>query len=399
MREFRAEFDFFRHQPACIYLDNAATMHKPAAVITAQNNFYQQYNANVHRGAHRISQHATLHFEQARDTIAEAFHAQRREEIIWCSGATAGLNQLAFGLMGTVLHPGDRILLTALEHHANIVPWQFFAEQYGIHIDVIPLMKGNRLDLTAYQQLLQRKPKVVSIAHVSNVLGHVQPIAQMLADAKACGAITVVDAAQGISYQWPDLQQLACDFLVCSGHKLFGPTGIGVLYGRYDLLNQLRPLLYGGEMIQRVSFRGTELNQLPYRLEAGTPNIAGAIGFAAAIRWLQQWDWPAMQKHKQALLQQLWHGLAAISSIELLSEATENAGIVAFNIQHEHPADVAALLDQQNVATRAGTHCAMPLFEALACKGAVRMSLAAYNTADEIEQALAAVGQAIEILQ
>lgn len=395
---FRAEFAFFKQQPDWIYLDNAATMHKPAAVIAAEAEFYQTVNANVHRGAHQLSQQATQKFEQARDTVALYLNARLREEIIWCSGATAALNQLAYGLMSAVLQPGDRVLISALEHHANIVPWQFHCQQRGVLLDVIPLDANHQLDVAEYQRLLALKPKVVSVAQVSNVLGHIQPIAVMVQQAKAAGAITIIDGAQGILLQQPDVQRLDCDFYVFSGHKIYGPTGIGVLYGKLPTLELLRPLLYGGEMIQQVSFSGTTLNQLPYRLEAGTPNIAGAIGLAAALCWLQQWDHHAIAAHKQQLLQQLYQGLQQFPAIELISQQQHNAGIVAFNIKAEHHSDVAALLDQQHIAVRAGTHCAMPLFAAIGKAGAVRMSLAAYNSPQEIDRTLSAVSNVLEIL-
>jgi selenocysteine lyase/cysteine desulfurase len=263
---------------------------------------------------------------------------------------------------------------------------------------VIPLDAQQQLDLTEYQRLLALNPKVVSIAQVSNVLGHIQPIAAMVQQAQAIGAITIIDGAQGILLQQPDVQKIDCDFYVFSGHKIYGPTGIGVLYGKLPKLELLRPQLYGGEMIQQVSFSGTTLNQLPYRLEAGTPNIAGAVGLGAALRWLQQWDQIALRQHKQQLLQQLYHGLQQFADIEFISQLQNNAGIVAFNVKGEHHSDVAALLDQQQIAVRAGTHCAMPLFAAIDKVGAVRMSLAAYNSPQEIDRTLVAVSQVLEIL-
>lgn len=396
---FRAEFAFFQQQPDWVYLDSAATMHKPAAVIHAELAFYQRDNSNVHRGAHQLSQQATTLFEQARDQIASALNAKRREEIIWTSGATQALNILASGLMGTVLKPGDRILLTALEHHANIVPWQFYCQQHGVLIDVVPLTENHQLDVAAYQQLLELKPKVVAVAEVSNVLGTIQPLEKMINLAKAAGAITVIDGAQGVVLARPDLQALGADFYVFSGHKLYGPTGIGVLYGRYELLNLLQPLCYGGEMIQSVSFSGTTLNQLPYRLEAGTPNIAGAIGLATAMRWLNSFDNAALAAHKQQLFTELYQGCLAIKGLELLSPQQHNAGILALNIKDEHPTDVAALLNEQKIAVRAGTHCAMPLFQTLQLPGAVRLSLAAYNNSQDIKRTLQALEQSVELLQ
>lgn len=396
---FRAEFAFFQHHPAWVYLDNAASTQKPGAVLQSMQQFYQQDYSNVHRGAHGLSQRATALFEKARADIAAFFNAASPCEIIWTAGATAALNQLAFGLTGTILQQGDCILLTALEHHANIVPWQFHSAAFGVEIAVVPLTANNHLDSAAFAALLaEKKPKVVSFTHVSNGLGHVSPLTQMLTQAKQHGAVTIVDGSQGVSYEKVDVQALDCDFYLCSAHKLYGPTGIGVLYGKTAMLEQLRPLHYGGEMIKQVSFSKTSFNQLPYRLEAGTPNIAGAIGFAAAINWYQQFDIHAIQAYKQQLLLQLWQGVHAIPGIELLSTVENNAGIVSLNLQNEHPADVAVLLDQQKIAVRAGTHCAMPLFQALQKPGAVRLSLAPYNTEAEIAQTLQALATAADLL-
>ncbi|MEO3679661.1 cysteine desulfurase [Rheinheimera sp. FR7-31] len=395
---FRRQFAFFRHHSDWVYLDNAATMHKPDAVTEAISRFYQQDNSNVHRGAHSLSQQATAQFEQARHTIARYINAQYDHEVIFTSGATAGLNQLAFGLMPTVLKPGDRILLTQLEHHANIVPWQLHCQRHGVIIDVVPLNNERQLDLNAYQQLLALKPKLVSFSHISNVLGHIQPVQQMVALAKAAGAITVVDGAQGVVYQQPDMQQLGCDFYVFSGHKLYGPTGIGVMYGKTHWLEQLTPLYGGGEMIDSVSFVNTTFNNLPFRLEAGTPNIAGVIGLAAAINWLQQYNNTQIIEHKSLLLNAFFQGARQIKGVAILSMPVHNAGIVALNVDGEHPSDVADLLNQQKVAVRAGQHCAMPLFDYLALSGAVRVAFAAYNTLDDVNQCLLALEQAVEIL-
>ena len=396
---FRAEFAFFQHHPDWVYLDNAASTQKPAAVLQSMQQFYQQDYSNVHRGAHALSQRATSLFEQARADIAAFFNAASPSEIIWTSGATAALNQLAFGLTGTLLQQGDCILLTALEHHANIVPWQFHTAAIGAEIAVVPLLANHHLDMAAYAALLaEKKPKIVSFTHVSNGLGHITPLNDMIALAKKHGALTIIDGSQGVSYERVDVQALDCDFYLCSAHKLYGPTGIGVLYGKTAMLEQLKPLHYGGEMIKQVSFTKTSFNQLPYRLEAGTPNIAGAIGFAAAINWYRRFDINALQAYKQQLLQQLWQGVQAIPGIELLSTVENNAGIVSLNLQNEHPADVAVLLDQQKIAVRAGTHCAMPLFQALQQPGAVRLSLAPYNTEAEIGQTLQALTTAAELL-
>jgi len=398
IQPFRQQFAFFQQQPDWVYLDNAATMHKPQVVIDAVTEFYLRHNSNVHRGAHQLSQHATALFEQARNTVARYINAQHLHEVIFCSGATAALNQIAFGLMHTVLQPGDRILLTQLEHHANIVPWQLHCQRFGVIIDVVPLTAEHQLDLEAYQQLLQLKPKVVSFSHISNVLGHIQPVAEMVALAKAANAITVIDGAQGIVYQQPDVQLLDCDFYVFSGHKLYGPTGIGVLYGKTAQLARLTPIFAGGEMIDSVSFVNTTFNKLPFRLEAGTPNIAGALGLSAAIEWLQKFNNQQMLQHKSLLLKEFYNGLRTIKGIDILSSPVHNAGIVALNVDSEHPADVAELLNQQKVAVRSGQHCAMPLFSYLARHGAIRCSFAAYNTLDDVNRCLLALEQAVEIL-
>ncbi|MGI5309708.1 aminotransferase class V-fold PLP-dependent enzyme [Rheinheimera sp. WS51] len=395
---FRRQFPFFTEQSNWVYLDNAATMQKPQQVLDAIAKFYAKDNSNVHRGAHSLSQQATQSFEDARTSIAQYINASLPEEVIFCSGATAALNQIAFGLMHTVLQPGDRILLTQLEHHANIVPWQLHCQRHGVIIDVVPLTAENKIDLEAYKQLLLLKPKVVSFCHISNVLGHIQPAMEMIALAKAEDAITVIDGAQGIVHEQPNMQLLDCDFYVFSGHKLYGPTGIGVLYGKYKQLQQLTPIFAGGEMIDQVSFASTSFNQLPFRLEAGTPNIAGAIGLATAIKWLQNVNQNEIKQHKLLLTQHLHCGLARIQGIDILSSPIHNAGIVTFNVVGEHHSDVAELLNQQKIAVRAGQHCAMPLFSYLQQRGAVRCSLAAYNTFEDVNQCLFALEQAMEIL-
>lgn len=395
---FRGQFAFFQHNPGWVYLDNAATMHKPEAVVNALTAFYQRNNSNVHRGAHTLSQNATRAFEQARDDIAAFINAGERQQIIFCSGATAALNQIAFGLMHTLLQPGDRVLITALEHHANIVPWQLHCARFGVILDVVPLNSAHQVDQQAYVSLLANKPKVVSISHISNVLGHIQPIAKMISQAKAAGAMTVVDGAQGIVHDRIDVQALDADFYVWSGHKIYGPTGIGVLYGKTSALELLTPIFGGGEMISEVQFSHSLFNNLPFRLEAGTPDIAGAIGLAAAANWLQSFNINEIKIYKSMLLKQFFEGLNKIPGLDILSAPVHNAGIVALNVQGEHPADVAELLNQQAVAVRGGQHCAMPFFSQLKLAGAVRFSFAPYNNEQDVATSLQALAQAVEIL-
>lgn len=394
----RQQFPFFTAHPDWIYLDNAATLHKPQVVLDAMDQFYVSQNSNVHRSAHGLSQQATAAFEAARTTVAQFLNARFSHEIIWTSGTTAGFNQLVFGLLGPVLQSGDRVLISSMEHHANIVPWHIHAKPFGVELDVVPLTADHRFDLIAFEELLKLKPKVVSISHVSNALGHIQPIADIVRLAKAAGAIVILDGAQGIVWEKVDVQVLDVDFYLFSGHKLYGPTGIGVLYGKTEYLELLRPLLGGGEMIKTVSFLGSSWNDLPYRLEAGTPNMAGAIGLAAAILWLQQQDLSVFQQHKKALLQRFYEGCRQIPALELLSGPTTNAGIVALNLKNEHPADLSTLLDQQKIAVRSGTHCAMPLFQALNSAGSVRFSFACYNNFDEVDRTLTALATAVELL-
>lgn len=397
--EFRQHFPFFQSQPDWIYLDNAATTHKPQQVIAAELAFYQQANSNVHRGAHQLSQQATALYEDARETVKSFLNARYREEIIFTSGTTAAFNQLAFGLMHSLLKPGDRILISTLEHHANIVPWQLHCLTQGVILDVVPLDSQLMPDLEAYQALLTLKPKVVSLTQVSNALGHILPLQQMLSAAKAAGAITIVDGAQGIAWQVPDLQQYPADFYCFSGHKLYGPTGIGVLYGKKALLEQLKPLLGGGEMISEVSFQQSSFAALPARLEAGTPNIAGAIGLAAAIRFVQRFDASQINQYKSLLLNQFYVGLQQIPGLLLLSSPQQSAGIISLNLEHEHPSDLAMLLNEQRIAVRAGSHCAMPLFSLLGVSGAVRFAFAPYNLLSDVERTLQALVQSVEILR
>lgn len=395
---FRQHFPFFSAQPGWIYFDNAATTHKPLAVLEALEHFYRQQNSNVHRGAHQLSQTATMLYEQARSCVQTYVNAAEASEIIFTSGTTAALNQLAFGLMHTVLKPGDRVLISALEHHANIVSWQLHCQRFGVILDVIPLDNRYQLDLDAYTERLTHKPKVVSLTQVSNALGSILPLQKMLLAAKEAGAITIVDGAQGIVWEKPDVQQLAADFYCFSGHKLYGPTGIGVLYGKKALLDRLTPIFGGGEMIEEVSFAGSSFTHLPAKLEAGTPNIAGAIGLSAAIDFINKFDVQQIKSYKILLLNKFYDGVQQIPGLTVLSPLEHNAGIVTLNLQGEHPADLATLLNEQQIAVRAGKHCAMPLFALMTTAGAVRFSFAPYNTLSEVEQCLNALTQAVEIL-
>ncbi|MFB2651334.1 cysteine desulfurase [Shewanella seohaensis] len=382
--------------PLC-YLDTAATSQKPQSVLDAMAQYYLNDNANVHRAAHQLSARATSSYEKVRDELQGFINAKRREEIIFTHGTTESINLVAYGLTPQIA-AGDLILIDTAAHHANIVPWQELAKRTGAIIKPIPLDRDGRLDRHAYQALLALKPKVVALCHVSNALGTVNPVVELVLQAKAQGAITLVDGAQAVAHLSLDMAAIDCDFYVFSGHKMYGPTGIGVLYGRFDKLDTLMPLLTGGEMIKRVSFDGTEFGSLPNRLEAGTPPISEVIGLGAAIRFLQQYLTPEIQAHEAELLQYLQHQLRTLGDVHLYAAHSDNLGAVAFNLGDEHHQDVGILLDQQGVAVRCGHHCAMPLMQSLNLKGCCRASIGIYTNKADIDRFIAALVSVKDLL-
>ena len=396
--------------PLC-YLDTAATSQKPQAVIDAMTEYYQLNNANVHRAAHQLSARATQQYESVRQQVAEFIHAQRQDEIIFTHGTTESINMVAYGLTSQI-KPNDVILVDTAAHHANIVPWQELAKRTGAVIKPIPLTTNAQLDITAFDQLLALKPKVVTLCHVSNALGTLNPVNELVAKAKAVGALTLVDGAQAIAHLPVDVQLIDCDFYVFSGHKMYGPTGVGVLYGRYTELDKLTPMLTGGEMIKTVSFEQTEFGALPNRLEAGTPAIAEVIGLGAAIHFLQQLPREQILAHEQQLLRYLQQQLQQLGAIELYGIANDkhsgdkhcadgqhhNIGAVAFNLQGEHHQDVGILLDQQAVAVRCGHHCAMPLMTSLNLGGCCRASIGIYTNKQDVDQFIHALNTVKELL-
>ncbi|MBL0594862.1 cysteine desulfurase [Aeromonas veronii] len=372
-----------------VYLDNAATTQKPQAVLDAIVHYYRADNANVHRAAHALSGRATRAFEAARETVARFINAPRCQEVIWTRGTTEAINLVAQSWGMSELKAGDEIILSTLEHHANIVPWQLVAQRTGAVIRVIPLDKRGDLDLAAYHAMLGPRTRLVSVAHVSNALGTVNPVKEMVAAAKAVGALTLLDGAQAVAHLEVDVQAIGCDFYAFSGHKLYGPTGIGVLWGRTELLEQMPPWQAGGEMIDRVSFSSTTFNTLPFKFEAGTPHIAGAIGLAAAIDFVMAQDREWLAKHEQALTDYLAAGLQQVPGLRLIGEPGKRAGAVSFLLDDIHPQDAATLLDMQGIALRVGHHCAMPLMESLGIGGTMRASLACYNNRDDVDALLA----------
>ena len=381
-----------------VYLDNAATMQKPQSVIDAICHYYQTSNANVHRASHALSNQATSLFEQSRVKVQTFINAQRSEEIIWTKGTTEGINLLA-NVFADQLQAGDEIIISALEHHANIVPWQMLAKKTGAVLKVIPLTEQHCLDLITFQSLLTSSTKIVSIAHVSNALGVINPIKEVIELAHQQGAKVIIDGAQAVAHIDVDVQQLDCDFYLFSGHKLFGPTGIGVLYGKQDLLNQLPPWQGGGEMIQTVTFEETTYNQLPFKFEAGTPNIAGAIGLGAAIDFVNALDTECCQNHEQSLIEYTENALSEMPEINLFAKGLTKSGAISFIVKGEHSADIAMLLNAQGIAVRSGTHCAMPLMSVLNCNGTVRVSFSIYNTLNEAKEFIRALQNVIQMLQ
>ena len=374
-----------------VYLDNAATTQKPQAVLDAINHYYRADNANVHRAAHALSGRATRAFEDARETVARFINAPRSHEVIWTRGTTEAINLVAQSWGMSEFKAGDEIILSTLEHHANIVPWQLVSQRTGAVIRVVPLDERGDLDIAAYLAMLGPRTRLVSVAHVSNALGTVNPVEQIVAAAKAVGALTLIDGAQAVAHLEVDVQAIGCDFYAFSGHKLYGPTGIGVLWGRTELLERMPPWQAGGEMIDRVSFSGTTFNRLPFKFEAGTPHIAGAIGLAAAIDFVMEQDRGLLASHEAVLTDYLVAGLRQIPGLRLVGEPGQRAGAVSFLLRDIHPQDAATLLDMQGIALRVGHHCAMPLMESLGIGGTLRASLACYNNRDDVDALLAAL--------
>ena len=397
----REDFPILRQQAKgndLVYLDNAATTQKPQCVIDTLAQYYQTQNANVHRGNHYLSDLATEKFEAARKTVQRFINAPSAEQIIWTRGTTESINLVAFGLSQGWLQSGDEILISAMEHHANIVPWQQVAQRTGVTLKVIPVTDQAELDLDAYASLLSERTKLVAVTQVSNALGTINPVSDMIQMAHAVGALVLVDAAQSVPHWDIDVQALDCDFLAFSGHKLFGPTGIGVLYGKAAILETMAPFQTGGEMIERVSFSGTTFNEIPFKFEAGTPNIAGAIGLAAAMDYLSPLDREALARHEHQLLDKCLELAQSIPQLQVIGRAKQKAGIFSFLITGTHPQDLGTLLDQQGIAIRTGHHCAMPIMEQFNIPGTARAYFAFYNTQAEVEQLFVALNKAVGLL-
>lgn len=377
-----------------VYLDSAATTQKPQPVLKALSDHYRLHNANIHRATHALGRQATRAYEAARDELAQFVYAPERESLIITRGATDGLNLIANGYLAPRLLPGDELVITALEHHANLLPWQRLAHKHGAQLKVAPLDGDGNLDLAAYARLLGPQTRLVAMAHVSNVLGTVLPVAEMVQLAHEVGAVTVVDGTQAAAHLAIDVQALGCDFYVLSGHKMYGPTGVGALYGRLELLEAIEPAMLGGEMVAEVDYHSVRFAELPYRLEAGTPPIAEAVAMGAAAMFITGLDRQRLREHEADLLEQLRTTLAAIDGVTLIGSPESQVALQSFTVAGWHPHDLARALDLRGIAVRAGHHCAQPLVKALGLAGTVRASLGVYSGSD----CIAALGQALREL-
>lgn len=369
-----------------VYLDNAATTQKPRSVVEAISNEYYSTNANVHRGVHFLSQKATDLHEAARERVRQFINARSTAEVLFTRGTTESLNLVASSFGEAFLKEGDEVIVSVMEHHSDIVPWQLLRERKGIVIRVIPMDDSGRLDLEAYERLFSERTRLVCVAHVSNVLGTVNPVKQMAATAHAHGAYMLVDGAQSIPHFKVDVQDLDCDFLTFSGHKIYGPTGIGVLYGRESLLEKMPPYQGGGEMIARVTFEHTTYERLPYKFEAGTPDYVGTHALAAAIDYVETLGMDEIAAHERRLTQYAMERLGAIKDMHLYGTTPDKDAVVAFNVGNIHPLDLGTLLDRLGIAIRTGHHCAQPLMQRCGVEGMARASFALYNTMDEIDR-------------
>ncbi len=382
------------HGKPLAYLDNGASAQRPNAVIDAVDNYERHHHANIHRGVHTLSQEATALYEGARDRLVRFLNARSRHEIIFVRGTTEAINLVAQSYARPILKAGDELLITHLEHHANIVPWQILCEQTGAQLKVAPMDARGEVHADAVEALMSSRTRLLACAHVSNALGTVLPVRRLIAAAKARGIATLIDGAQAVPHMAVDVRDLGCDFYAFSGHKLFGPTGIGVLYGREALLERMPPWQGGGDMILAVSFDKTTYNSLPFKFEAGTPNISGAIGLGAAVDFLQSLDLDAARAHEHSLLEYATRALSGIADLRIIGTASNKASLISFVVAGLHPHDLGTILDEDGIAVRTGHHCAMPVMEFFKVPATARASFAFYNTFEEIDRLAAAVARA-----
>ena len=397
MENIRDNFPLYKSDPTVAYLDSAASTQTAQVVIEAMNGYYENYRSNIHRGMYPIAAKATEQYEQARATIAEYLNASSNE-IVFTSGTTEGLNMLARGL-GRNVWKGNNVVLTKLEHHANLVPWQQAAKEFGFELRFIEITSDGKIDLGAAKEVIDEKTSIVSFCSVSNALGTIVPVEEIVALAKKHDAITVIDAAQSAGHEPIDVKKWDCDFLVLSGHKVYGPTGIGVLYGKKERLEQMDPVSFGGDMIETVTYEDATWAPVPEKFEAGTPNIAGAIGMATALVYLNHLRWENIQKHEDDLKKYLVQKLQKEVDIVGPQLASERAGVVSFTIPGAHPHDIADILGKSSVCIRAGHHCAMPLMQQLGVSGTARVSLGVYNTRIDVDRLMTAIAEVKELFQ
>ena len=396
----RREFPILQrlvHGKPLAYLDNGASAQRPNAVIDAVDDYERHHHANIHRGVHTLSQEATALYETARDRLVRFINARSRHEVVFVRGTTEAINLVAQSYARPILGPGDEILITHLEHHANIVPWQIVCEQTGAKLVVAPMDLRGEIHADAVEALMGPRTKLFACAHVSNALGTVLPVRRLIASAKARGIATLIDGAQAVPHLPVDVQALGADFYAFSGHKMFGPTGIGVLYGRESVLERMPPWQGGGDMILTVSFAKTTYNGLPYKFEAGTPNISGAIGLGAAVDFLSKLDRDAAQIHEAELLGFATEVLGRIEGLRLIGTASHKASLVSFVVAGVHPHDLGTILDQDGIAVRTGHHCAMPVMDFFNVPATARASFAFYNTFEEIDRLAASIGRAYRL--
>ena len=401
VREIREQFPALRqliYNKNLIYFDNGATSQKPQVVLDAINTYYSKDNTNIHRGVHYMSQKATTEYETARKTIQTYLHAKKSEEIIFTKGTTDGINLVAYSY-GELLSAGDEILITAMEHHSNIVPWQMLCERKNLTLRVAPINKKGELILEEFDKLLSTKTKLVAVTHISNTLGTINPVKELIQKAHAVGAKVLVDGAQSIQHMPIDVVDMDCDFFVFSGHKVFGPTGIGVLYGKEALLDKMPPYQGGGDMIAKVTFERTTYNELPFKFEAGTPHIAGGICLGKAFEFLSTIDMVAVQQYEKELAEYAQDLLDTFEGMRIIGEAKKKTSVVSFVMDGIHPFDIGTLLDKQGIAVRTGHHCTQPLMDFYGIPGTVRASFAFYNTRQEVDTFIAAVERSINMLK
>ncbi|MEI3801539.1 MULTISPECIES: aminotransferase class V-fold PLP-dependent enzyme [unclassified Chitinophaga] len=401
VKQIRKDFPILQqqvHGKPLVYFDNGATTQKPQVVIDTEARCYEEYNSNVHRGVHHLSQVATNAYEKARITIAGYINAADPHEVIFTAGTTASINLVANTMSRRFLKPGDSVIISAMEHHSNIVPWQIACEETGATLKVIPINDRGELRMDAYEAMLDDSVKIVAVTYVSNTMGTINPVQDIITLAHARNIPVLLDAAQAIQHISIDVQALDVDFLAFSGHKIYGPTGTGVLYGKKEWLNKLPPYQGGGDMIKTVTFEKTIYNELPYKFEAGTPNIAGGIALGAAIQYLQQTGISKIQQWEEELMEYAMQELRQIDGIRFIGDAAERSGAISFLVHNIHPFDMGELLDQQGIAVRTGHHCTEPLMDIFKIPGTVRASLSFYNTKEEIDKLVAGIKRASAML-